>query len=310
MPILAACAALAAGCAGPGPRDPGRDAPASADGAPVAFVNGQALGWETLRPGLVEARGGEVLAEVVLGRLVEAKLAAQGLDLDDRHVEAEREILLESLSDRPDEARRLLNEVRRRRGIGPRRFDAMLRRNAGLRLLVQDRIAVGEPELVEAFDLLYGPKSEVRLIVVESAAAAGAVVRRARSGEAFSDLAVQLSNHVSAARGGLIGQVSRNDPTLPAELHMVLQRMQPGEVSDVVATSGGFAVVRLERRVDGPQVDLAAVRPTLELWTRRRAERMGQAKLARELVAAADVVVFDRTLNRTWRERIGAAMIE
>ncbi|MAE67498.1 MAG: hypothetical protein CMJ18_24830 [Phycisphaeraceae bacterium] len=291
------------GCSAPGvDRGVGRNIDS---GRPLAYVNSQLVGMDQLQPLLIEASGGEVLAEYVLTQLIDARLSEQGLAVGDREVEREREFLLESLSDDPAEAQRLLVEVRRRRGLGATRFPAMLRRNAGLRLLVQENIAITDQSLRDTYQLIYGPRYECRLITVDAIGSAGEVARRAGAGESFGALASRFSTHVSADRGGVMPPISPQDSAYPAELLRVLGQMQPGEASDPIAVETGFAILKLERVIAGSSIPFEQVRGDVARIVRRRTERMLQEKLARELLAAAEVTVLDRHLATRWRRRIG-----
>ena len=79
---------------------------------------------------------------------------------------AEEAIIRQSLSEDEDVAARLLADLRERRGLGPVRFAALLKRNAGLRRLVEDQVTVTEPAVRQAYRLAHGPAARVRLIVM------------------------------------------------------------------------------------------------------------------------------------------------
>ena len=59
------------------------------DGRPVALVDGIGAAWEDLRPALLEAAGGEVLAEWILQRKIEAALLESDRRLGPAGIEAE-----------------------------------------------------------------------------------------------------------------------------------------------------------------------------------------------------------------------------
>ena len=275
---------------------------------PLAFVNDRRIRWNDLRPGLLEAQGGQILAEVVQDQLIEAHLVEFGGTVDSEQIEAERQIILQSLHEDPDKAQRLLTAVRQRRGMGPSRFTALLKRNAGLRLLVQDRVKITEEAMDRAYRVLHGEKYETRLIIVDSLGLAAQCVRRARGDEAFSDLAYHHSIHASRQRGGLLAAFSPLDNSVPFEIRETLAGLEPGQVSDSIALENGFAILKLERKFNGGRVAFDDVKDELAVWVRRRTEQILSEKLIRELVAAADVIVFDRELKKTWRARIGAGM--
>ncbi len=144
-------------------------APSSASGGPVlAYVAGEPLRSGDLFVPMAEAVGGEILGERVLDEMLGRRLAKAGIELTPEVLEAERVKLSQTLSPDEDEAARLLAELRQRRGLGDVRFAALLRRNAGLRAIVADRVTVSEAAVEQAYRLSYGPASRVRLILAES----------------------------------------------------------------------------------------------------------------------------------------------
>ena len=137
-------------------------------GRPLAYVAGEAVTLGDLGPSLLEAAGGTVIAERVLDRLLVQRLESRGLTVTDDDLAAEEVIVRRGLSDDEDTAARLLADLRQGRGLGPTRFAALLRRNAGLRKLVAEQVTVSEPAVRQAYRLQHGPAARVRLIVARS----------------------------------------------------------------------------------------------------------------------------------------------
>ena len=83
---------------------------------------------------------------------------------------------------------------------------------------------------------------------------AHSIVDRARQGEDFGKLAVTYSQSETALQGGSLGW--RKGTELPTFLADVIARLQPGQVSDVLQTSSGFHIVKLngKRAAGGPQI--------------------------------------------------------
>jgi len=77
----------------------------------------------------------------------------------------------------------------------------------------------------------------------EVAARAQDIVRRAREGEDFAQLAVTFSNSQTALEGGQLGW--RKGGQLPSFIADLVGPMQPGQVSDPVRTPSGFHIIRL-----------------------------------------------------------------
>jgi peptidyl-prolyl cis-trans isomerase SurA len=70
-------------------------------------------------------------------------------------------------------------------------------------------------------------------------------------GEAFDKVASEASTAPSRANGGLIGPLDESE--LAPALQALLEKMKPGDVSDVIRTPKGFQILKLESRTE-PQV--------------------------------------------------------
>ncbi|MCA9297035.1 MAG: hypothetical protein KC983_10970, partial [Phycisphaerales bacterium] len=79
------------------------------DARPAAIINGRSISFGDLRDALSEAAGGLVLEEAILDAQLRRALADAGELITDRDRNAERERLLATLSDDPDQAARLLS---------------------------------------------------------------------------------------------------------------------------------------------------------------------------------------------------------
>lgn len=282
---------------------PAADAPpAKHAGKPAAYVNSEAVTWNDMQQALAEAAGGQVLIEEVVDRGIARRLRDRNLTLDDARVEAEQRYLTGDLSDNADDAQRLLNEFRDRRGLGEQRWSRLLRRNAGLRLLVQTA-GTGQATgatIKDAFDFRYGPRYQARLIVTTTMPEATEVIRRAKAGESFSDLAVELSTDSSRAQGGLLSPISPADPTYPAGVRATLAQIAPGQVSDPIALDKGFGILRMERKIEGPNVKFDDVKEELAARVQRDIERIAMQQLARTILAESQVVVLDPALQKSF----------
>ena len=250
---------------GPGPRTP-------ESGAIVAYVGALPVRTDELQVPLIEAAGGQVMAELVLDRQLDRRLHERGLRVTDELVEAERRRMLTALDPDPDQATRLLAELRLRRGWGPVRFGRLLARNAALRLLVQDEIEISDAAVAQAYDVEYGDRYVLRLIVVDRFAEAAEITRALRAGDPFIALAIERSTDVSRQRGGMLDPISPADPTYPESIRAAMTQLRPGQFSSPIQLENGFAVILLERIIEGGDVPLDDVRENL---TRRLRQRRG-----------------------------------
>lgn len=273
------------------------------DARPAALFDGRPIVWGELRPILNEAAGAVALEEVILDHLLEDAMARAGRSIEPDDVAAERRRLLKSIHSDPDISIRLLDELRRRQGLGTRRFDALMRRNAALRALVRDEVSVPETAVERLFDIAHGPRRQARLMVLPDLAAAQCAIRRVESGEFFGEVAVEVSTDSSAARGGLLQPISRSDPSYPEALRNVLWSLEPDNISSPVLIDEGYLVLMLVREIEGDGVELEAVRPELERVARLNQQRLLMDQLARRMLGNCSITVYDDALHESWTRR-------
>jgi foldase protein PrsA len=304
MPADSPNTPMAGESAAPARQQGGEPASTFVDARPAALVNGRSILWGELRPILSEAAGAQALQEIILDRRLAELIGERGIIITEDDETAEQRRLLNTLSDDPNTAVRLLDELRDRRNLGPHRYRALLRRNAMLRALVRDRVEITSAAVAGMYDALHGPKRQARLITVGDLAAAQAAIGRISHGEFFGDVAVELSTDSSAPRGGLLEPVSRSDPSYPATLREAIWSLPDvGAVSNPILLDKGYAIVQLVREVEGDGTPLEEVRDELERLVRLNQERLLTDRLARTILADASVTIFDDSLQSAWKRR-------
>ncbi len=105
---------------------------------------------------------------------------------------------------------------------------------------------------------------------------AEAVLKEAGGGGDFAELAKKYSEDPSAKEGGELGAFRRGE-MLP-ELDAAVMKLQPGEVSDLIVTPGGFDIIKLDQRFTGPVKPFASVKAEIEelLYKKKSEERFNQ----------------------------------
>lgn len=276
---------------------------------PAALVNGRAVGWERLRPGLAELAGGQVLEEAVLDELLERRCQERGIVVDQAMVAAERALLIESLDPSPDRAEDLLRVIRSSRRLGDERFSALLRRSAMLRALVGP-VKVPEAAVAQAVALRTGERSVVRIIGTRTEADAAAARELVGTGAGgvvdpmrFATVAADVSTDESAARGGLVEPISAEDSNLPAALRRAVTQTQTGKMTPIVSTGEGFLVALVERRLPAREPLSVAEVDALRRELGVRMQRVEMERLGREVLLGAEVVPMDRGLGWSWSQR-------
>jgi hypothetical protein len=307
-----------AGCAGDqvrsiDPGDPGeieRTGLHSAPAPPIAYWKmpgdrgrGEPIYPEQFDGLMVELSGKRALQELVLDRMLARELARSGRVLDPGAEDREQAILLMALDEDPDRAIRLLQEVRIRDGLGQERYAALLRRNAILRMLVEDQIQISEDSIIAAWDRNHGPRRVARVLVVESLAETADIQRQLEAGIPFAELAASRSNDPSASTGGLVDPISRLDPSWPTSFREVLWSIEPGTVSTPVLVGENYVIVKCLEERPGDGIQLEAVREESELVVRRARERLLMDTTARALLEDASIDIIDSKLQIAYEER-------
>jgi peptidyl-prolyl cis-trans isomerase SurA len=154
-----------------------------------------------------------------------------------------------------------------------------------LSLRVQGRVRVRDEDLRAAYLALVLEERkklsfEASWIVLDgknadSVTEAEAIVRRARTGESFAELAQQYSvDPGTRRRGGELGRLAPG--RLPAMVERSAQRLEPGEVSSPIRLADKFIVIKLTKRDESelPEFDEARA----ELTERVYGEKMAKAR--------------------------------
>lgn len=282
---------------------------------PALVVNGEAVEWTELRAALAEGAGRRVLEELVLDHLLRAEMTRREQPLVQEALDAEGRRLIETLDQSSDPSGRddLLLRVRRARGLGPERLNALIVRSARLRALVGEAFTVSRDEVELGIALRFGAAFRCRILTAptdrDAARIRAALVERA-GGEgrpidpvAFSLEAVRTSTHPSGNVGGLVARLSPHDPAYPAAVRQAAERLEPGGLSPVVLIDAGAALVMLEERLPerGSPGDADRVRIERELIEGK--QRAAMDVLAQRLLAEAQVTVFDASLRWVWASR-------
>ena len=271
------------------------------DARPAAMIDGKPVNWGELRATMTDIAGADALREYILDLKLAKALAEASIVINDDSVVAERKLLLESLSDDPNTAIRLLDELRAKQELGRKRFEALLRRNAGLRALVKDQVKVTDDSLRSMHDFLHGSKRQARIMVLPDLSTAQSAINLVNSGVSFPDVAVEMSSDASAARGGLLEPISQSDPNYPEAIRQTLFTLNIGEMSGPVLFGDNYAVVLMVKRIAADGVTLEDSRAALERMVRINQERLLMDQLARRITIDTTVTVFDEELNDSWQ---------
>jgi peptidyl-prolyl cis-trans isomerase C len=129
-----------------------------------------------------------------------------------------------------------------------------------------------QPEAVRASHVLIGVAEGADAAAKKAARAkADDVLKQARAGADFAELAKKYSNDVSAPRGGDLSFFPKGQ-MVPA-FDAAAFALQPGQVSDVVETPFGFHVIKVTERRPATTVPFGEVAPRIEQFLRQQRQQ-------------------------------------
>ncbi len=276
---------------------------------PIAILNGIAILRDVVQPALDEFGGDEILREAILDRELEKRCTEQGIQITNDLLAQERALLGETLGFDSNAARSMdvLDRLRANRGLGPVRFENLLRRSAMLRALV------GSPEpsnaqQERAMQSAFGTTYRVRLFASVTPESAQSVRTRVlQSPEqarpwVFAEACAESSAHPSSERGGLISSLNPASLGYPAALLASLPRTSIGTCSEVMSTESGYVVVYVEDIVAAREPS-AQERKQILNELRTDTQRLAMQRLAQEILNEQEIVVMDRALHWAWTNR-------
>jgi parvulin-like peptidyl-prolyl isomerase len=99
------------------------------------------------------------------------------------------------------------------------------------------------------------------------------ILKRARQGEDFAELAYQYSADDWRVKGGDLGLIHRG--RLLPELEEVAFKLKPGEISDLIETTYGYHIIKMEEKLPPTQLGFDEIKDKLrkELEEKRKKER-------------------------------------
>jgi RNA polymerase sigma factor (sigma-70 family) len=193
-------------------------------------------------------------------------------------------------------------EAERKRFADPAAFEAMLRERGKsppewkadvirprllLRKLCRDRVRVTERDLRNAFEAAYGEKVECRMILwppdQRDQAVRTAKAFASGDGARFDLTAANQPNERLARADGRIPPIGRH-ATGEEALERAAFRLQPGQISPLVETAEGYAVLKCLRRIPPDETkEYEGVREQLERQVRERLTEKEIKKVFQEL---------------------------
>jgi len=239
------------------------------------------------------------LRTAALNRLIDKKLIDQKVrELDVKVLDDEVKAAIEDVKKQNRMNQEQLVQALAAQGLSFEEYRRQLREQLErLRLMSQEvrsKIQVGEQEIQDYYNanlVRYGAVEQFRARhiffkvdkkggaaeLAKAEARANDVLKEARSGKDFVELAKKYSDDPAAAKdGGDLGTFKRSD--MLAEIGDTVAAMKPGEVSNLVMSQAGLHIIKLEEKGQGQAKPLAEVKNDIEelLFKKKADERFTQ----------------------------------
>jgi parvulin-like peptidyl-prolyl isomerase len=238
------------------------------------------------------------LNQLVFAQILLDSAAEMGIEVTDEDVDATRDSLIEQYGSE-EELYSTLEEQGMARDEVDRQIRILTTQDAVIADLTED---VTDEEVQTAYD----DGASARHILVEDEAAANDALDRLDSGEAFADVAADVSTDEGSAANG--GELGFNQPgVFVAEFEDALFGAEEAEVVGPVETQFGFHIIE---RMEKPALDEVEdqIRSQLEQMRGGEAEQ-AFSELISEWVQAAEVTIHDSQYGM-WDAESGAVVPE
>lgn len=278
--------------------------PTPAAGAPADAAADYARRWVAVIHGNIPitreefgeyliARHSDKLELLVNKRIIDLACKQRGIEVTAGEVEA---ALAEDLKGLHVNQKEFVSQVLKRYNKSLFEWkEDVIRPKLALSKLCRDRVKVTDQDLQDAFQAYYGEKVECRLILFpkeEEKIAMSKYGELRSSDEAFDHMARQQASPTLAGSGGKIqpiGHKTTGNPDLEKEAFS----LQPGEVSRLVETPQGLALLKCVKRLPSDQTkSLEKERPALEKEIIEKKIQLEIPKLVKELKDQAQPKLF------------------
>jgi len=136
----------------------------------------------------------------------------------------------------------------------------------------------------------------------EAKAKAEDVRQRLLKGEPFPRLAAEVSSSASKANGGLIGPIHMDE--LAPQLQQLLGKLKVGEIADVIRTTRGYQILKIESRTEVKSRTFEEARNDIGRRVIDGKSRAALQKYLDELRAQADIKWRNPELERAYDQAL------
>jgi foldase protein PrsA len=249
-------------------------------GEPLARVNNQNITWEVVAAECMETHAEEVLENLINRQLIHQECQANGIEVTGDDITREVGEIARKFNVPVETWYQLLQNERK---ITPKQYHRdVIWPMLALKKLAGANVEITEAEVQRAFTRDYGPRADVRMIMIDGNVRQAAMVweKVKAKPEDFARIASEYSaDPNSKALGGQVPPIRRygSVPNTPeAKVEEQAFQMQPGEISSVIEIgSNKYVIMRCEKQTEPIVTDISVVRK--ELMERLQEEKMQEA---------------------------------
>ena len=256
LPALAAVACLSFAPTPLMAQQPSRGAPIQTQARQIqtlAVVNGQEITREQVAKECMRRFGDATLKSIINKQLVNVELEKAQLQITEKDIDAE---IAKRAKPHGWSGEHYTKTICKGRNLTLDEFrNNFIWNELALRNLASQNIKVTPEELNKRMDFEFGPRVQIRQIVLDSVAQAKKIQAQAAANPAnFERLAKEFSvDQVSRPVGGLIMNAVRRNAGFP-ELEKLIFSLKQGEVSSVLPVADQFAIFRCEKILPADEI--------------------------------------------------------
>jgi len=204
----------------------------------------------------LEARyGKDVLKEMIDQKVIEEMAAKYKIEVSEQDIDREFRMLQTTY-----------NSISQKNNKDEKKWKEQIRSTLLLEELLTKDVNFPDKELKTYYSQnkdLYNVPAAYHLshIIVKSKKEAEKAVKELKGGSSFSTLAMERSiEEFSANEGGDIGYISNGDDRYPKQYIETAKKLKKGEVSKPFKVAQGYALIRLEGKINGKSYSYAEVK--------------------------------------------------
>lgn len=223
----------------------------------------------------MEEERGNVINQLIEDKLILSEAKKLNIEVEDKEVELRVDEIRKRFSSKEDFESALSEQ-----GLTLKDLRTRYREHMMIRILIDhkvgSKITVSPPEVSDYYNkhsneyiqpeeirlrnILIRPKKDLE--PAKALERAREILRRLKEGGDFAGLAKKYSEGPNAKEGGLMGYVKKED--LLPEIEAIVFNLKEGELSDIVQTSLGYHIFKVEERRERIARGLSEVRHDVE----------------------------------------------